>query len=128
MGRVELDVLGTEPGQLLDLLAQDLRHVFQKEVERGVDLGRQLWGPEVSVHARARQRNLYDPLRTAPRVNELLDGEVPPPLQLPDHPEGLWAFGRLVSHRLAAVPLPPQPGVHVMLAEAFDGLYDLALE
>ena len=49
-------------------------------------------------------------------------------LQLPDNPEGLGTLGRLVPHRPVAVPLPPQPGVDVVLAEAVRGLHHLALE
>src|ERR671921_1631823 len=128
MRRVELDVLGTEPHQLFDLLAQDLRHVFQKEIERRIGTGGQLWRPEVRVHARTRQRDLHGPLRAAPRVNELLDREVAPPPQLSDNAEGLWTFGRLLPHLLATVPLAPQPGVYVVFAEAIYRLYQLALE
>src|SRR5918994_5997468 len=128
MRRVELDVLRPETHQLFDLLAQDLRHVLQKEIERRVGPCGQLWRPEVRVHARARQRDLHGPVRTAPRVHELLDREVAPPPQLPNHPEGLWALRRLLPYRLVSVPLSPQPGVDVVLSEALDGLYHLALE
>src|SRR5687768_9480090 len=128
MRRVELDVLGPESDQLLDLLAQDLRHFLQKEIERRVGPCGQLWRPEVRVHARTRQRDLNDPLRAAPRIDELLDREVAPPLQLSDNAEGLWTFGRLVPYHPISVPLAPQPGVYVVFAEAFDGLYQLALE
>src|SRR5829696_900271 len=128
MRRVKLDVLGPEPCQLLDLLAQDLGHVLQEEIKRRVDLDRKLGRPEVRVHARAWQRNLYDPLRAAPRIHELLDREVASAPQLPDHTQGTWAHRRLLFRRLVAVPLAPQPGVHVVLPEALDGLYHLALE
>ena len=40
-------------------------------------------------------------------------------------PEGPWAFSSLVPNPLVAVPLAPQPGVHVVLAEATDGLHHL---
>ena len=49
-------------------------------------------------------------------------------LQLADDPEGLGTLRRPVPHRLVAVPLPPQPGVDVVLAEAVCGLHHLALE
>src|SRR5215210_7440082 len=128
MWRVELDVLGPEPDQFLDLLAQDPGHVLQKEVERRVGFGGQLGRPEVRVHARTRQRDLHGPLGAAPRVHELLDREMTPAPQLPDYPEGLRTFGRLVSHRLVSVPLAPQPGVNVGSPKALYGLYQLALE
>src|SRR5215204_470016 len=128
MRRVELDVLRPEPHQLLDLLAQDLGHVLQKDIEGRVDPGRKLGRPEVRIHARARQRDLHGPFRAAPRIHELLDREVSPAPQLPDHAEGLWTFGSFVPNRLVAVPLAPQPGVHVVLTEALYGLYHLALE
>jgi hypothetical protein len=48
--------------------------------------------------------------------------------QLANDPEGLGTLRRPVPYSLVAVPLPPQPGVDVMLAEAFCGLDYLALE
>src|SRR5919106_337846 len=54
--RVELDVGRTKPHQLLDLIAQDLRHVIEEIVEGGVDLSGELRRPEVGIEAGARER------------------------------------------------------------------------
>jgi hypothetical protein len=52
--RVELDVACPEARELLDLLAQDLRDVFEKAVEGRVGLPGELRRPKVGVEAGAR--------------------------------------------------------------------------
>src|SRR5918997_5799971 len=118
--RVELDVGGPEPDELVNFFAQYLGDVLQETVEGRVGPDGDLRRPEVGEEAWARQRHFWGPRSTSSQVNELLDREVPPATQLADHAQVLRPVDELVTYLFAAAPVAPEVGVYGRFAEAFD--------
>src|SRR5262249_32922608 len=115
------------PHQLVDLLAVKPDDVRQKLVESCVSVTGELRGPEIGVEAGAGQRHLGDAAGPCTQVGELLSRQVPPRTQLSDDSEAFGPCNGLVAQRLA-VPVSPQKGVEIDLAEPLESFRQLALE
>ncbi len=126
MRRVELEVRRAEAGELLDLLAEDRRHVPEELLERRVRARRALGVPELREEARARQRDLEHAVGARLRVRELVCGEKPAPLELRADGDRRPFESEVAD--CVALPLAPEEGVEIPLAEPVHRLDHLALE
>src|SRR5947208_11480320 len=106
VGRVELQVAGPEPNQLVRLLAQECGDVAEERLEARVGTGRPIRIPEVREEARARERHLEDPVGARTGVRQFGGRQEASPPKLPDDGDRRPADREVAQ--LIRVPVAPQ--------------------
>src|SRR5262249_17323143 len=123
---IELDVFAAEPHELVDLLTKDLGDVGQEAFQARIGTAGARRIVEVGEQARAGQRDLNDPPRPSPRVDELLSGEEAAAAQ-PVENGDRRPLDALVPD-LVPVPVTPEERIKIPVAESLDRLRELALK